>query len=111
MIRKVESKKPTWSRESTAIGYKLFHSTSTGVNFVKTLHSQQVIDAGVSSNLVDDGDAGILGGLFQASHRRSAVACSDHILLVLDAELGNLNDGGRVIKESLENKEIPPTSG
>ena len=55
------------------------------MDLVEALHSERVVDAGVQSDLVDNGDAGVLCGLLESTHVGSAVRGRHHVGLVLDA--------------------------
>ena len=61
------------------------------MNLVDGLDSVQVVDTRVQADLVEDGDAGILGLLVESHHGLGDVGCGDNMLLDLD---GGLDDDG-----------------
>ena len=59
------------------------------MNFFKTFHGQQVIDARVEPHFINDGHAGIDGPLVQLLHGRWEIAGRHHVGLGGDALLGD----------------------
>ena len=76
-------------RKSAAVGDERFDFAAALVDLLETFHGQQVVDARIESDFVDDGDSGVDGALVQLFHGVGQVAGRHHVGLGGDALFGN----------------------